>query len=380
VTRGVVRVLWLTENHPPSRGGMAQSSDRIVRGLRRAGVVVDVAHLTRAPVPWRTAPGEGGLLRTCPVDGDPEHALRRLWVDLDGDRRAGGAPITRVVAFGGTLPLLAAPVFAAWLGAPLVTLLRGNDFDTGVLSVRRRSIVLDALRSSRVVSVVASRNVPLVEALAPGVQTVFVPNGIDLADWEALPSERERALAWRRETVEPARRVVGLVGQLKRKKGVALFVDALARTGAAARVHLLLVGDVETEVVDALHACDALAWTHVPFLDRFELLARYPACDVVALPSFYDGLPNVALEAAALGIPLLTSDAGGLADLVMDGEHGIVFRAGDERSCSDAIGRLDRCPPNELASMGTRAAERVRTSFTAAAETDRYLELLAPER
>src|SRR5690349_10539239 len=112
---------------------MAQSSDRIVRGLRRAGVVVDVAHLTRAPVPWRTTPGEGGLLRTCPIEGDPEHALRRLWVDLSRDR-GPDAPLTHVVAFGGTLPLLAAPVFAAWLDAPLVTLLRGNDFDTGILS------------------------------------------------------------------------------------------------------------------------------------------------------------------------------------------------------------------------------------------------------
>ena len=46
------RVLWLTGHYPPSRGGMAQSCDRIVRGLRAAGAEVDVAHLTRRARPW----------------------------------------------------------------------------------------------------------------------------------------------------------------------------------------------------------------------------------------------------------------------------------------------------------------------------------------
>ena len=41
------RLLWLTENYPPDRGGMSVSCDRIVRGLRRAGVHVDVVHLDR---------------------------------------------------------------------------------------------------------------------------------------------------------------------------------------------------------------------------------------------------------------------------------------------------------------------------------------------
>ena len=81
-----------------------------------------------------------------------------------------------------------------------------------------------------------------------------------------------------------------------------------------------------------------------PFLDRYELLAVYAACDLVALPSFYDGLPNVALEAAALGIPLLASDAGGLADLV-DDEIGFRFPAGDAHGCRAAVHRAARVRP-----------------------------------
>lgn len=380
------RVLWLTENHPPSRGGMAQSSDRIVRGLRRAGVDVDVAHFTRASLPWRHETVEGGHVRVCPVEDDPEHALRRLWTDLaagaPGDvapapaGRQRGRHVTHVVAFGGTLPMLAGPIYARWLDAPLVTLLRGNDFDTGIFSVRRQSLLLDALAASVHVCVVASGNVPLVGALTT-TPVSFIANGIEVRDWNALPSERERADRWRAEHVEPGRRTLGLIGQLKRKKGVLFLLEALEHTPALDQLHLVLVGDVEAPVLHWLDAhATTVAFTHLPFLDRFELLGLFPACDVVALPSFYDGLPNVALEAAALGIPLLCSDAGGLADLIVDGEHGFVFRAGNTSACREALHRLGRTGDEALQAMGDAARARVLSDFTHEHETAAYLQVL----
>ena len=50
-----------------------------------------------------------------------------------------------MVAFGGFVPLLAAPTYAAWLNVPLVTLLRGNDFDLGLFTPGRRAILCEAL-------------------------------------------------------------------------------------------------------------------------------------------------------------------------------------------------------------------------------------------
>src|SRR6266540_4949769 len=101
-----MRVLWVTENYPPSRGGMAQSCDRIVRGLRGAGVDLDVAHLSRRSEPWKVQRQTGGRLLTVPLADDPEHALRLLWTELSSG--SGGA-YSHVVAFGGAYPLLAAP-------------------------------------------------------------------------------------------------------------------------------------------------------------------------------------------------------------------------------------------------------------------------------
>jgi glycosyltransferase involved in cell wall biosynthesis len=361
-----MRVLWLTEHYPPSRGGMAESCDRIVRGLRGADVEVDVAHLTRRDRPWGQEREYGGRLLTAPLGDSPEHALRRLWTML------AGRAYTHVVAFGGTYALLGGPAIAAWLGAPLITCLRGNDFDTGIFSLRRREALLGALRASARVCVVARSHAPLVSALVPETAVTWVANGIDTANWEILPSERSRAEAWRASAVAPGRRVLGLIGQLKNKKGVGFLLDALQASGHASRFHLLFVGELEDGVAERL---DAFAWTRMPFLDRFELPAVYAACDLVALPSFYDGMPNVALEAAALGVPLLASDAGGLADLA-DDEIGFTFTAGDPYECRAAVGRAARATDAELAKLGAAAGERVRRDFTPAAETAGYLAVL----
>jgi glycosyltransferase involved in cell wall biosynthesis len=361
-----MRVLWITEHYPPSHGGMAESCDRIVRGLRTAGVEIDVAHLTRRSRPWRVGREAGGRLLVVPLEDNPEHALRRLWTGLSGQ------DYTHVVAFGGTHALVGAPVLAAWLGAPLVTLLRGNDLDTGVFSLRRREALLTALRASARVCVVARSHGPLVSALVPDAAVTWVPNGIDAANWEVLPSERARAREWRAAHVEPGRRVLGLIGQLKNKKGVGFLLDALVASGHAPAFHLLLVGEVEDGVGERL---TAVPHTRMPFLDRYELPGVYASCDLVALPSFYDGLPNVALEAAALGVPLLASDAGGLADLA-DEEIGFTFRAGDAHDCRSAVDRAARATDERLAKLGAAARERVHREFTPDAETAGYLAVL----
>src|SRR5205085_1366985 len=122
------------------------------------------------------------------------------------------------------------------------------------------------------------------------------------------------------------RRTIGLFGQLKRKKGALELIEAILESGEAARFHLLCAGEIEPEVQAILHgARDELSSTVEPPLDRYELLGRYPACDLVALPSHYDGTPNVLLEAGALSVPVLSSTAGGMGDLLREGEHGFLF-------------------------------------------------------
>jgi glycosyltransferase involved in cell wall biosynthesis len=354
---------------------MAESCDRIVRSLRAHGVTVDVGHLVRrlGATP-RFEQQHRGRYWAWPVEDDPAHALNLAWNALERDHPAA---LTHVVAFGGYLPLLAGPVFAAWLGVPLVTLIRGNDFDANLFTPRRRDVLADALSRAALVCAVAQDKVDRIAALHPGRRMVRVPNGIDLERYAPLPSDRERAAAWRAGHVSEGRRVLGLFGQLKRKKGGAFFLDALRRSGRADDVHVLLSGwlDPDMEAWLAEHGA-GISFTVEPFADRYDLIHRFLACDAVVLPSFYDGMPNVMVEAAALGVPVMAARVGGMADWLEDDRTGLVFEPGDPSGCAWAIERAVAWPAQRLAALGAAARGLAERELDQHVEAARYAELL----
>lgn len=370
-----IRILWLTENYPPQRGGMAVSCDRIVRSLRGPDLVIDLVHFSSRAAEVRTESRAHGLEITCPIADDSEHALNRLWLLLESDRPRNR--YTHVVAFGGVLPMLGGPVFAAWLGAPLITLIRGNDFDAGIFSLKRADVLRSAFSSSRFVGAVSRDKVWKISALFPSINVGWTPNGIDLSEWELHASDHLQAAVWRKAHVEDGRLVIGLFGQLKRKKGGTFFLDALLRSGRAGRFHLLLIGDTDAELNAWLeaHRGDA-AFTLLPFLDRFELLPHYAACDFVAIPSFYDGMPNVLLESAALGVPAIAANTGGMRDLLVDGENSVLFQPGDSVDCVLAIERAAALDPNARQRLGNNGRKRVVENFQHRREAERYLEVI----
>ncbi|HEY0782760.1 MAG TPA: glycosyltransferase family 4 protein, partial [Thermoanaerobaculia bacterium] len=186
-----------------------------------------------------------------------------------------------------------------------------------------------------------------------------------------------RAAAWRRETVAPGRRVLGIFGQIKPKKGGLFFLEALAASGLADRFHLLFVGDLGEEVTAWLaERGAAVAHTALPHADRYELLSRYPACDLVVLPSFYDGMPNVLIEALALGVPPLAARTGGMADLLHDGDSAFLFAPGDDEGCRRALARAGECAAEDLAAMGARCRRLAEARLGHDGERDRYLAIL----
>jgi glycosyltransferase involved in cell wall biosynthesis len=361
------RVLLVTENYPPDRGGMSESCDRIVRGLRREEVAVDIVHfdrraarpeLRRAHLRW-------------PLENDPAHTINCAWnrarvaFDLEA--------VTHVVAFGGYLPLLAAPAFAAWIGRPLVTLLRGNELDAGLFDPRRRPLLDDALRRSAAVCTVTTEQAEKVRALH-GIEPHVVANGIDFDLWQATDADRARAASVTPQPRNPAPRLLGLFGHLKAKKAVPFFLEALRSSGVAECFRLLLVGESDALLLDDLDA------THLPPVDRFDLLPYYLACDFVVLPSHYDGFPNVLIEAAALAKPLIASRTGGMRDLLTDGENAFLFDPGDEAGCCAAIGRAAEADDAMLARMGACAARVARERCDARGEARRYVEVLDETR
>jgi len=389
-----MQLLVLTETHPPDRGGMSESCDRILRGLAREGVRLDIVHFDRRATRFdRRTTSNGSILRV-PPEADVAHLMNLVW-----NRIEQLAP-THVVAFGGAMPLIGAPVFAAWMRRPLVTMIRGNELDAGLFDPRRRAILDDALRRASAVCTVTTSHAEKIAALHEDIAPHVVANGIDFELWQATEADAARAKVIRDERVggwqlavgggprlgsrgavdsfsrqpptaseTPAVRILGLFGHLKNKKGVPFFVDALVRSGCADRFHLLLAGEVETPI-------EGVAHTLLPAMDRYELIPYYLASDLVVLPSHYDGFPNVLIEAMALARPLIASTAGGMRDVLADGEEAFLFAPGDAYACRDAIVRAADATDDALSRMGAAAETVARRRCDARDETQRYLEVL----
>ncbi|MGZ5434049.1 MAG: glycosyltransferase, partial [Thermoanaerobaculia bacterium] len=159
-----MRLLVLTETHPPDRGGMSESCDRILRGLAREGVQLDVVHFDRRASRFEQRATSSGSILRVPHEADAAHLMNLVW------NRIEQMKVTHVVAFGGTLPILGAPLFAAWLRRPLVTMTRGNELDAGLFDPRRRPILEDALRRASAVCTVTTAHAEKIAALHDGIE------------------------------------------------------------------------------------------------------------------------------------------------------------------------------------------------------------------
>jgi glycogen synthase len=361
-------ILWLTENYPPQRGGMAQSCDRIVDQLRKLGYTINVLHFTGKGTPFQMTQQLNGWYSVVPFEDSEAHTLNVAWEFVMQK------PVTALVCFGGYLPMLAAPVFSKWLSVPLLTLVRGNDFDSAVFTPRKRDMMRDALEASQVVSVVSKDKVDKIKKLYPAVNVQYVPNGIDTETWKPSPSEVMFAETWKGENSEN-KICVGLFGQLKTKKGIRFLFDALRQSEVLERLHFLLIGEV-TEETGQLVATGEFSITSSSFLDRYELLKYYLCCDVIAIPSFYDGMPNVLLEAGALGVPVIASDTGGMKDVITDRQNGFIFTPGDAATCRKSFFDFVNLSTDERATLGSQLKKTIHTQYHAQLETNRYDELL----
>lgn len=140
-----------------------------------------------------------------------------------------------------------------------------------------------------------------------------------------------------------ARLTVGYAGRVTERKGVHLLVEAVRDVPDA---ELAVFGAFDPES-DPYHArlADA-AGDRTTFRGWYaERPTPYREMDALVLPSvWYENSPLVIQEAFASGVPVVTADAGGMAELVADGEDGLTFRMGDADALADALTRLATDP------------------------------------
>ena len=89
-------------------------------------------------------------------------------------------------------------------------------------------------------------------------------------------------------------------------------------------------------------------------------------CDLFVLPSLYEGMPNVVMEAMAVGKAVLATDVNGVRELVVDGETGVIVPSQNAESLAEAIVTLID-DPQRLKKLGQAGLNRVREHFTISA-------------
>ncbi len=143
------------------------------------------------------------------------------------------------------------------------------------------------------------------------------------------------------------------VGRLVERKGVHILIRALARVRERIDATLTVVGEGPEATALEAEARRAGVDPFVHFAGRVDegaLEEAYRASDLFILPAVVDGkgdtegLGVVLLEALEFGLPLIASDAGGIPDIVMHGETGLLVPPGDAGALADAIVRVIEDP------------------------------------
>ncbi len=213
-------------------------------------------------------------------------------------------------------------------------------------------------------------NRQVLTAIAPQAAVHRMYHGVDQAQFHP----KQRALV-------PAVPLIVSVGRLRAKKGLDILIDACAvlrQRGEAFACEIVGYGEEQAALqaqIERLGLADQVRL--VGKLAREQVIERYARAAVYVQPSRIaadgdrDGIPNVLLEAMAMGLPVVASRVSGIPELVGDGVNGLLVEPDAPAALADAITRLFK-QPALCADLGCRARETVAQLF----DNDHNLRLL----
>jgi sugar transferase (PEP-CTERM/EpsH1 system associated) len=218
----------------------------------------------------------------------------------------------------------------------------------------------------------------LVDAIhVEATRVARIVNGVDTSSFHPAP-RREAAAGC--PFTDPALRIVGAVGRLQAVKNQTLlaqaFVRALERSpGLRQTLRLVIVGDgpLRTSVDAILSAGNAREFAWLPGA-RDDVASILRGLDMLALPSLAEGISNTILEAMASGLPVVATRVGGNAELVADGETGLLVPSSDVDAFADALIRYAG-DPALAARAGRLARARAERLYSLDSMVEQYASL-----
>lgn len=178
----------------------------------------------------------------------------------------------------------------------------------------------------------------------PPSRVHLLGNGVDLSRFDPDRHRAERARVRAELGVADDEVLVGAIGRLVLEKGYReLFEAARAVRASTPRARFVVVGPHDPDKADAVGRDeiaraeqDGIVFTGL----RSDVEALYAAMDVYVLASHREGWPRSAMEAAAMGLPVVATDIRGCRQVVDDGVNGVLVGVRDPAALADAITTL----------------------------------------
>jgi glycosyltransferase involved in cell wall biosynthesis len=236
-------------------------------------------------------------------------------------------------------------------------------------------------RFERVIAVSGEIRDELIRTGTHPSRVQVVLNGIDAARFRRDPDAIAAARA--ELNIGPHDVVIGAVGRLEPQKRFDLLIEAAAALRLQhPSLRVVIAGDGSLRGELTAHIARAGVQDTVRLLGHHRNIPRlHHALDLLVQTSDYEGTPNVVLEAMALGTPVVATAAGGTAELLEDGVHGVVIPCGSATTVRDAVDGMlrDSAARRRLAASARRRVEGP-LSFTARMRAVEavYLDLCRP--
>ena len=388
------RVLLMAETYHPVLGGGEKHTRTLALGLARLGFTVNV--ITRkSSADFQIREDDGGVT-ICRVGSPGKGRAKKFGMVPQAYRLARALAAESDVLMNGGTRVLALPARAAIAGTRCALVLRpelngeldgslalwgreSRDLDRGIvyLLARFRNALLR--RTNAVVAISEAIAREAVEAGFPREKVHTIPHGIDMSDYAPVTPDRKGAL---RATLGlPADKLlVTYTGRLIEGKGLETLFAAIKSLADIPRLHLVLVGSGQGQVISIEEKLRGLALApalsgRITFTGRVDNVAAYlQASDIFVFPTLDEALGMSAVEAQACGLPAVASRTGGVPDIVEDGVTGILAPPGEVEPLASGLRRLIDDPA--LRSRYADAA-RCRTEAKFALETtvSRYADL-----
>lgn len=260
--------------------------------------------------------------------------MRRLFARLDRERR-----VDAILSAWAYPDMAAAVHLGSRLSIPVVGLVMGSDINHLCTVPPLRRQIVDALQQTAgVVAVSDALGGRLVELGVPPERITVQRNGVDGARFQPVTQAEAR----NRLGLPSRGELIGYVGNLSQEKGPLVLLEAFELLcSERPEASLVYVGGGRLQAELSRLADATPARTRVQVLGprpHQEIPTWLAAFDVLCLPSFREGCPNVVLESKACGRPVVASRVGGVPE-ILDEDSGVLVPPGDPLALAAGLRR-----------------------------------------